>query len=151
MFTSGEVQRLVEVSQQDLTYWDRSGLVQPTGRSAHGKGSRRLYTTMDVLQLKLVRRLRDAGLTLQRIRKALSLLKAMGDDPVPLAELEVLSDGRRIIVRRSDDVLLDPVASQYMLRLPLSLLLTELSQNTKGEQVAVLAQRASASAVSATV
>jgi DNA-binding transcriptional MerR regulator len=128
MFTSGEVRELLGISQQDLTYWDQSSLVRPSGRAAHGRGSRRLYTTLDVLQLKLVRRLRDAGLSLQKIRKALRVLASMVDEPAPLAELEILSDGKRIIVRRSDDCLVDPVEGQYILRLPLAVLIADLSE-----------------------
>jgi DNA-binding transcriptional MerR regulator len=126
MFTSGEVQHLTGIPQQHLTYWDQSGLVRPSGRSAQGRGSRRLYTALDLLQIRLIHRLRSAGLSLQKVRKALRVLLSLVDEPVPLAELEVLSDGKRIIVRRSNDDLVDPLVSQYVLRLPISALLADL-------------------------
>lgn len=126
LFTSGEVQRLVGLTQRQLTYWDQSALVRPRGRAAQGSGSRRLYTLLDVLQLKLVRRLRETGMSLQRIRHALRYLADLPDEPAPLAELEVLTDGKRILVKRSDEQLLDPLAQQFVLRLPLADLLAEV-------------------------
>lgn len=132
LFTSGEVQRLIGIPHQHLAYWDRSSLVCPTGRAAHGRGSRRLYTVLDVLQLKLIRRLRSAGLPLQRIRKALEVLSQLADEPAPLRELDVLTDGKNIVVQRSNEQLLNPSTRQYVLRLPLAMLLAEIAADTEG-------------------
>ena len=126
LFTSGEVQRLVGISQHDLTYWDRSALLRPSGREAGGRGSRRMFTVLDVLQLKVIRRLRHEGLSLQRIRKAINTLSAMTDEPVPLAELQVITDGIRVVVTRSNADLLELSARQYLLRLPIKTLLAEV-------------------------
>lgn len=125
-FTSGEVQRLVGIPQYTLSYWDRSSVVHPRGRFAQGKGSRRLYTILDVVQLKIIRRLREAGISLQKIRRALALMAAWPDEPSPLAELELVTDGRQILVRRSDDGLVDALTQQFVLRLPLADLLAEV-------------------------
>ncbi len=128
LFTSGDVLNLVGLTQRQLAYWDTSAVAHPHGRSAQGSGSRRLYTLIDVLQLKLIRRLRQAGLPLQRIRQALINLSDMVDESAPLTELEVVTDGQRILVRRSDEQIVDPVARQYVLRLPLAHLLTEIER-----------------------
>lgn len=125
-FTAGEVRQLVGISQRQLDYWDRSGLLRPQGRSPEGRGSRRLYTILDVVQLKAICRLRSAGVSLQRIRQAFDFLRDLSDEHVPLAELEVLSDGRAILIRRSDDLLMDPLTGQFILRFPLSDLLAEI-------------------------
>ena len=128
LFTSGEVQKIVGVTQRQLGYWDDSALARPHGRPAQGSGSRRLYTLLDMIQLKLIARLRQAGLSLQKIRRALLSLSDLADEPAPLAELEVITDGRRIFIRRSNELLLDPLAKQYVLRLPLSDLLAEIEK-----------------------
>lgn len=125
-FTSGDVQRLVGIAQHTLAYWDRSSLVHPRGRSAQGKGSRRLYTTLDVVQLKMIRRLREAGISLQKIRRTLTFMEAWPDETAPLAELELITDGKQILVRRSDDGLIDVLTGQLVLRLPLANLLAEV-------------------------
>lgn len=126
LFTSGEVQRLVGVSQRKLTHWDTTNLVQPHGRAADGSGSRRMYTVTDVVHLKIVIRLRELGMSLQRIRRAYRALADLPDEPAPLTELEIVSDGKRLFVRRTDDRLIDPLARQYALCLPLADLLSEV-------------------------
>ena len=128
LFTSGEVQQLVDVTQRQLAYWDKSAIAHPHGRPAQGSGSRRLYTLLDVIQLKLIRRLRQAGLSLQKIRQALINFADVVDESAPLAELEVVTDGHRILIGKSDETFLDPLARQYVLRLPLADLLTELEK-----------------------
>ncbi len=128
IFASGEVQKLVGLTQRQLAYLDISAVAHPHGRSAQGSGSRRLYTLLDVLQLKLIRRLRQAGLSLQKIRQALINLSDMADEPAPLTELEVVTDGERILIRRSDEQILDPLARQYVLRFLLVDLLAEIEK-----------------------
>jgi DNA-binding transcriptional MerR regulator len=126
VFSCGEVQHLTGVSKRRLVYWDQSRVLQPHGRAAQGRGTRRLYTILDVLQIKLICRLRDAGMSLQKIRAMLDCLAGLADEPAPLAELEVLCDGRRAILRRSEDELIDPLARQFVLRFPLAELLAQV-------------------------
>ena len=129
LFTSGEVQRLVGVSQRQLTYWDQSALISPHGRDSAGRGSHRLYTVVDVVCLKTIRRLRESGISLQKIRSAMKFLSDLPDEPVPLAELEVVTDGNTILVVRSDASLVEVPTGQMVLRLPLSTLLSEVQQS----------------------
>ncbi len=128
LFTSGEVRRIVGLTQRQLAYWDDPGLARAHGRTAQGRGSRRLYTLLGVVQLKLILRLREAGLSLQKIRRALLNLSDLVDEPAPLSELEVITDGHRILIRRSNEQLLDPLARQYVLRLALAGLLAEIEE-----------------------
>ena len=129
LFTSGEVQKIVGLTQRRLGYWDDPALARPHGRPAQGSGSRRLYTLLDVVQLKLILRLRQPGLSLQKIRQALLSLSDLVDEPAPLTELEVLTDGHRILIRRSNEQLLDPLARQYVLRFHLADLLAEVEDH----------------------
>ena len=101
-------------------------LAHPHGRPAQGRGSRRLYTLLDMVQLKLIKRLREAGLSLQKIRQALLNISDLTGEPAPLIELEIVTDGTQILIRRSSDELLNPLARQYVLRLPLADLLAEI-------------------------
>ncbi len=126
LYTAGEVQRLVGITQRRVAYWDKSGLVRPHGRIARGPGTRRLYTTLDVVRLKIIRRLLEAGMSLQKIRRALDFADKLPDEPAPLAELELIADGQGILVRRSDEGMVDALTGQYLLRLPLADLLAEV-------------------------
>jgi len=56
------------ITYRQLDYWARTGLVVPSIRGAAGSGSQRLYSFKDILVLKIVKRLLDAGISLQNIR-----------------------------------------------------------------------------------
>ena len=53
------------ITYRQLDYWARTGLVEPTVRGAKGSGSQRLYSFRDILILKVIKRLLDAGISLQ--------------------------------------------------------------------------------------
>ena len=52
------------ITYRQLDYWARTGLVEPSIRTAHGSGSQRLYSFRDILVLKVVKRLLDTGVSL---------------------------------------------------------------------------------------
>ena len=57
------------ITYRQLDYWARTGLVEPTVRGATGSGTQRLYSFRDILLLKVIKRLLDAGISLQQIRR----------------------------------------------------------------------------------
>ncbi|MDE2937943.1 MAG: MerR family transcriptional regulator [Chloroflexota bacterium] len=134
LFTSGEVQEIVGLTQRKLGYWDKTALAHPHGRQARGSGSRRLYTLLDVVKLKLIVRLRQSGLSLQKIRRALLNLSDFADEPAPIGELEVITDGNRVLIRRSNEQLMDPISWQYAFCLPVADLLDEIEQQVSSVQ-----------------
>ncbi|MDU0967823.1 MAG: MerR family transcriptional regulator [Actinomycetaceae bacterium] len=93
------------ITYRQLDYWDRTGLVQPTVRSAKGSGSQRLYSFRDIIVLKVVKRLLSAGVSLQQIRKALEVLKDQGVDD--LAQITLMSDGASVYACSSADEVVD--------------------------------------------
>jgi len=82
------------ISYRQLDYWARTGLVVPTIRGAAGSGSQRLYGFRDILVLKIVKRLLDAGVSLQNIRSAVSHLRDRGAED--LTKITLMSDGASI-------------------------------------------------------
>nr|WP_255308357.1 MerR family transcriptional regulator [Streptomyces marincola] len=82
------------ITYRQLDYWARTGLVQPSVRPAHGSGTQRLYSFQDVLVLKIVKRLLDAGISLQSIRTAVQALQSA--DLADLAGLTLMSDGATV-------------------------------------------------------
>ena len=74
-FRSLEVAKLTGLTQRQIDYWDRTGLFCPTLAQAEGRGSARFYSFLDVVQLKIVKRLLDAGLSTKRLRECLRFLK----------------------------------------------------------------------------
>ena len=51
------------ITYRQLDYWARTGLVEPSVRTAKGSGSQRLYGFRDILVLKVVKRLLDTGVS----------------------------------------------------------------------------------------
>jgi DNA-binding transcriptional MerR regulator len=84
---------IVGVSYRQLDYWTTTGLVIPSVRSAEGSGSQRLYGFEDIVKLKVIKRLLDAGVSLQRIRAALEFVEDRG---LSLQNVTLISDGSRV-------------------------------------------------------
>lgn len=93
------------VTYRQLDYWARTKLVEPTVRSAKGSGSQRLYSFRDILLLKIIKRLLDAGVSLQQIRTAISHLRERGTDD--LTEVTLMSDGASVYECRSAGEVID--------------------------------------------
>jgi DNA-binding transcriptional MerR regulator len=92
---------------RQLDYWARTGLVEPSIRSAGGSGTQRLYGFRDILVLKIVKRLLDAGVSLQNIRTAVDHLRGRG--VTELERITLMSDGASIYECASADEMYDLV------------------------------------------
>jgi DNA-binding transcriptional MerR regulator/predicted RNase H-like HicB family nuclease len=99
-FGVSAVLKLTGISYRNLDYWATTGLVRSSIRSAAGKGSRRVYAFSDLVALRVVRRLRDAGIPLQAIRRAVQYLRSHGDEP--LTRLALIADGKRVLTLTDD-------------------------------------------------
>ncbi len=93
------------ITYRQLDYWARTGLVEPSIRPAHGSGSQRLYGFRDILVLKVVKRLLDAGVSLQQIRAAVNHLRDRGVEH--LATITLMSDGVSVYECTSADEVVD--------------------------------------------
>ena len=93
------------ISYRQLDYWARTGLVEPSVREASGSGTQRLYSFRDILVLKLVKKLLDAGISLQNIRTAISTLRDRG--VADLAQITLMSDGTTVYECTSTDEVVD--------------------------------------------
>jgi DNA-binding transcriptional MerR regulator len=95
----------VSISYRQLDYWARTGLVVPSVRDASGSGTQRLYSFRDMVVLKVVKRLLDAGVSLQNIRKAIDALRSRGVED--LAQITLISDGTTVYECRSPEEVVD--------------------------------------------
>lgn len=98
---------LVGISYRQLDYWARTDLLKPSLQEAKGSGSQRLYAFTDVVQLKVVKRLLDAGMSLKRIRQAVEILRQQLRSSRPLGDVTLLSDGQTIYAAHSADEVVD--------------------------------------------
>jgi DNA-binding transcriptional MerR regulator len=125
-FRGAQVCTVVGITYRQLDYWARTGLLRPSITDATGSGSKRRYSYGDVVELKVIKRLLDAGLKLQQARQAVECLR--GDLGVDLASAQlVLADGRSILAT-TDGQLVDLLAGgQGVFNvLPLSGVVSEL-------------------------
>ncbi len=107
-FKGATAARAAGITYRQLDYWARTGLVEPTVRSAKGSGSQRLYGFRDILVLKLVKRLLDTGISLQQIRTAVAQLHEAGVHD--LSQTTLMSDGASVYLCTSNDEVIDLVS-----------------------------------------
>ena len=102
-FNTKTVARILGLTTRQIDYWDKTNLIKPSVQEAAGYGSVRLYSFADLIQLKVAKTLKDAGISIQKMRKALIYLeKNMPDVDKPLANLKFLTDGKTIFVITKD-------------------------------------------------
>jgi DNA-binding transcriptional MerR regulator len=100
-----QVCKIVGITYRQLDYWARTKLVEPSVRSAGGSGTQRLYSFKDILLLKIIKRLLEAGVSLQQIRIAVDHLRTRGTDD--LTQVTLMSDGASVYECRSADEVID--------------------------------------------
>ena len=96
--------KIVSISYRQLDYWTTTGLVTPSVRNAEGSGSQRLYAFEDIVQLKVIKSLLDAGVSLQRIRAALEFVR---EQNLSLRNLTLLSDGTKVYALDDNQQVID--------------------------------------------
>jgi DNA-binding transcriptional MerR regulator len=123
-FRTSEVSHVVGATYSQLVYWDKTGLVNPSLRAASGKGSRRLYSVEDIFELKILMKLLDSSLPLQRIRSSFRFIRGQSKD---LASFVVLTDGKTVYFYEDYDVLVDTLKQgQTVLRIAVQDLIAEV-------------------------
>ncbi|MCH8157762.1 MAG: MerR family transcriptional regulator [Nitrospinae bacterium] len=120
---------LTGLSQRQADYWDRSHFIKPSLKEASGYGSVRLYSFQDLVQLRMAKALIDKGVSLQKIRKAVSYLKKhFPDTQKPLSGMKFLTDGETIFVLTTKNkVVLDTLScGQVVFSLAIGNIIEEL-------------------------
>lgn len=96
-FTAAQAARFAGCTPSQLRHWSRTGLVAPTDPAAG-------WSFRDLVALRVVASLVDAGLPLARVRVA---LQAIADAGADLAGLRVVTDGEQVWACREDGEILD--------------------------------------------
>ena len=106
-FRSPQVCAVVGITYRQLDYWDRSGLLGPSLKEASGSGTQRLYTFQDIVTLRVIKRLKDAGTSLHKIRQAFDQLEAEVGQNWREKDITLLSDGTTIYAATSPEDVVD--------------------------------------------
>ena len=100
-----QVCKIVGITYRQLDYWARTDLLRPSISEARGSGTQRRYSYTDLLELKVIKRLLDAGVSLQSARRAIDCLReGLGED---LASANLVLNGDGSVLARSDEDLVD--------------------------------------------
>lgn len=111
LFTQSEIARLLTITPTRLRTLDKTGVVAPTGR----RRGRRAYTFSDLIALRTAKALLDQHVRLRDVTRAVGVLKrTLPRVARPLAELRIVSDGQRVVVR-SQDGSFEPLTGQMVL------------------------------------
>ncbi|MHB8844374.1 MAG: MerR family transcriptional regulator [Nitrospirota bacterium] len=133
-FNTKTAAALTGITQRQIDYWDRTHFVKPSLKEAAGYGSGRLYSFVDLVQLKVAKTLKDKGVSLQKIRKSITYIKKhFPNIEKPLAEMRLITDGDTIFVLTKDDkAILDTLAKgQVVFSLKLGEIIEQLKGNVK--------------------
>lgn len=107
-FSGRRTAEIVGISYRQLDYWARTDLIRPSLVDASGSGSRRRYSYRDLLELKVVKSLLDAGIKLEQVRQVFRFLRdQLGED---VASVNLVISGNQVLVVSGDD-LVDAVRS----------------------------------------
>ena len=121
---------MVGATHRQLAYWDKTGLVSPSLRLASGRGSRRLYSIEDIIELKILVRLLGSSLPLQRIRSSFRFIRGQSR---ALSSFVVLTDGETVYFYEDYDVLVDTLKEgQTVLRIAVQDLIAEVQAKLTG-------------------
>jgi len=96
-FTPAQAARLSDCTVAQLRHWSRTGLVAAS--AADGS-----YEFRDLVALRVVRSMLDAGLPSARVRVALAAVRDAGHD---LSSLRLITDGRHVWACHDDGQILD--------------------------------------------
>jgi DNA-binding transcriptional MerR regulator len=123
------------VTYRQLDYWARTGLVTPSITPARGSGTKRTYSYGDLLEVKVIKSLLDAGVSLTRARQAVQCLRdSLGAD---LASSSLVLSDAGSVLARDDDAIVDLLrGGQGVFNIvPLSTVVAELTTTIQNDSL----------------
>ncbi|MBV9284133.1 MAG: MerR family transcriptional regulator, partial [Acidimicrobiia bacterium] len=104
-FRGPQVCKIVGITYRQLDYWARTDLIRPSIADAKGSGTQRRYSYQDLVELKVIKNLLDAGVSLQLARKGVEYIrKNLGED---IGSASLVIDGPKSVLARSDGEVID--------------------------------------------
>jgi DNA-binding transcriptional MerR regulator len=102
-FSGKQAAEIVGITYRQLDYWARTDLIRPSLTDAAGSGSRRRYAYRDLLELKAIKSLLDAGIRLESVREVFTYLREHLDEDV--TSLNLVITGRSVVVRSGEEII----------------------------------------------
>ena len=106
-FRGPQVCKLVGMTYRQLDYWARTDLIRRSLADAKGSGTQRRYAYTDLVELKVIKSLLDAGVSLRSARTAIEYLRTnLGED---IATASLVLNGTGSVLARTDGEIVDLV------------------------------------------
>jgi len=102
-FSGRQAAEIVGITYRQLDYWARTDLLRPSAADAQGSGSRRIYTYRDLLELKVIKDMLDAGIKLGSVRDVFDYLRRQLDADIASAHLVV--SGGSVVLCNGEELL----------------------------------------------
>jgi DNA-binding transcriptional MerR regulator len=102
-FSGTQAAKIVGITYRQLDYWARTDLLRPSLAEATGSGSRRRYSYRDLLELRVIKTLLDAGIRLESVREVFTYLRRHVTSDIASAHIVisgtqvVLCDGEELV------------------------------------------------------
>jgi DNA-binding transcriptional MerR regulator len=104
-FTARQAARVAGLSYSTVAYWDRSEFLHPSIGGGKCSGSERIYSFQDLVALRVAHQLREAGISLQALRRLVRFLRDQKSMSSPLAHTCLVTDGCDVYEKRGDALL----------------------------------------------
>ena len=103
LFQVKEAAKIAGLSDAMVNYLSRVGIAVPSHPKTAGRGRRRRYTFGEIVFLKAVARLLDAGVSVKRLKESFGDLNAKLSKigPVPAVMGHLVTDGKRIYLQET--------------------------------------------------
>src|SRR5580658_1283628 len=101
-FRGPQVCAIVGITYRQLDYWARTDLLRPSITEARGSGTQRRYSYRDLVQLKVIKQLLDAGLELRHARRGIECLRSSGED---IASANLVIEKDRALLRSGEEIM----------------------------------------------
>lgn len=88
-FSGTQAAKVVGITYRQLDYWARTDLIRPSLTDAAGSGSRRRYSYKDLLELRVIKTLLDAGIKLESVREVFEYMRQHVDSDIASAHLVI--------------------------------------------------------------
>jgi DNA-binding transcriptional MerR regulator len=109
-FTRTEFQRILDVSEKQLSYWEKLRLISP-----RKPGGGKVYDFRDLISVRTAKQLIETGIPANRLRRSLvALHQKLSEVQSPLTELRIRSNGKDVIVERAG-AQMEPLSGQFVL------------------------------------
>jgi DNA-binding transcriptional MerR regulator len=101
-FSGKKAAEIVGITYRQIDYWARTDLIRPSSCDAAGSGSRRVYSYRDLLELRVVKTLLDAGIKLESVREVFKYLRNHVESEITAAHIVI--SGQSVVLCQGDQL-----------------------------------------------